>query len=163
LILEKTGMGGFGSGMWYRFRRKRTVEESLTLAAGDFKDHLNTRASGTFTWIWPAGHQAQVGFQVSWDVCGPIVTLNYQWSDGEIIRTAVRLQSTATNFQGRRWWFTCPLAFGDIKCKRRAGKLHLPPGSRFFGCRLCHNLTYRSSREAHRADPLLRFWQRQQG
>jgi pyruvate-formate lyase-activating enzyme len=26
-------------------------------------------------------------------------------------------------------------------------KLYLPPGSRYFGCRHCHNLTYQSCKE----------------
>ena len=27
------------------------------------------------------------------------------------------------------------------------GKLYLPPGARYFGCRRCHELTYRSCQE----------------
>jgi hypothetical protein len=30
---------------------------------------------------------------------------------------------------------------------RRVGKLYLPPGERYFGCRCCHRLTYRSVQE----------------
>ena len=28
------------------------------------------------------------------------------------------------------------------------GKLYLPPGGRYFGCRHCHDLTYRSRQES---------------
>jgi hypothetical protein len=41
------------------------------------------------------------------------------------------------------------------------GKLYLPPGARYFGCRRCHELTYRSCQEhdgrvsALRRDPAL--------
>jgi hypothetical protein len=94
-------MGGCGSGTWYRFGRKRTVEESLTLASWDFTDRLHARNVGKFAWIWPAGHISEVGFRVSWDAHGPIVTLWYQWSDAEQFQTAIRLQATRTNFYGQ--------------------------------------------------------------
>jgi hypothetical protein len=150
-------MGGFGSGTWYRFARKRTVEESLTLAAGDFTDRLHSRSTGKFVWTWPAGHESEVAFRVSWDAQGPVVSLHYQWSDAEKYDLRVRLQATPTNFHGQRWWFTCPLGYDGVACKRRVRKLHLPPGSRYFGCRLCHNLTYNSCRRAHRVDRFLQF------
>ena len=51
-------MRGAGSGNWYRFDRKRTVEESLTLEMRDFNNRLYTRSVGKFIWIWPAGHRS---------------------------------------------------------------------------------------------------------
>jgi hypothetical protein len=150
-------MGGFGSGTWYRFARKRTVEESLTLAAGDFTNRLYAGSAGKFVWIWPAGHESEVAFGVSWDTHGPVISLHYEWWNGEKYDIRVRLQATRTNFQGRRWWFTCPLIRDGIACNRRVGKLHLAPGTRYFGCRICHNLTYNSCRQAHRVDWSLRF------
>jgi hypothetical protein len=45
---------------------------------------------------------------------------------------------TAPNFGGLRWWFVCPLS------KRRATKLHLPPGETCFAHRDVNDLTYRS-------------------
>ena len=32
-------------------------------------------------------------------------------------------------------------------CNRRVAKLYLPPGGRYFGCRHCYRLTYRSVQE----------------
>jgi hypothetical protein len=32
-------------------------------------------------------------------------------------------------------------------CQRRVGKLYLPPGGRYYGCRHCHALTYTSCQE----------------
>jgi hypothetical protein len=66
----------------------------------------------------------------------------------------VRLQTTPTQFGGERWWFTCPLFVNGMPCNRRAGKPFLPPGARYFGCRKCHGLTYRSSQEAHQTERL---------
>jgi hypothetical protein len=35
-------------------------------------------------------------------------------------------------------------------------KLHLPSGGRYFGCRRCYDLTYRSCQESHKYDSLYR-------
>src|SRR5205823_10573823 len=80
------------------------------------------------------------------------VTLHYRWRDTEDVRIPVRLETTPTQFGGRRWWFTCPLVVRGVPCCRRVGKLYLPPGARYFGCRKCHDLSYRSSQEAHQAE-----------
>ena len=74
--------------------------------------------------------------------------------DEEDIRIPIRLQATRPGFGGRRWWLTCPLMVAGIACNRRIGKLYLPPGARYFGCRQCHDLTYRSSQEAHQTERL---------
>lgn len=65
------------------------------------------------------------------------------------MRIPVRLQATPTHFGGERWWFTCLLIVNGVACDGRAGKLYLPPGAKYFGCRKCHGLTYRSCQEAH--------------
>ena len=70
------------------------------------------------------------------------------------MRASIRLQTTETNFGGQRWWFACPLIVDGGECKRRVGKLYLPPGARRFGCRKCHDLTYRSSQASHRMERL---------
>jgi hypothetical protein len=37
------------------------------------------------------------------------------------------------------------------------GKLYLPPGGRYFGCRHCYNLTYTSCQESRKYDSAFRF------
>lgn len=145
-------MGGLGSGNWYRWGgRKATVEESLSLGVADFRDRLHPHA-GTFTWTYSAGHKASIGYFVTWDNDGPTVTLHYQCR-GEIdVRIPIRLQATYPALGGQRWWFTCPLIVNGRACNRRAGKLYLPPGGRYFGCRVCHRLTYVSAQEAHQME-----------
>jgi len=141
-------MGGMGSGSWYRFDKKSTVEESLTVAMRDFRGKIYPHSSGAFTWTWASGNSASIGYRVTWrDV--PIITLTYRWRDREDVAIPIRLQTTPTNFNGRRWWFSCPLVRGTRCCLRRVGKLYLPPGAKYFGCRLCHDLTYESSQKAH--------------
>ncbi len=53
----------------------------------------------------------------------------------------VDLESTPCYFGSKRWWFTCP------ECDRRCRILYLVGGSRYFVCRICRNLTYRSQQE----------------
>jgi hypothetical protein len=144
-------MGGLGSGSWYRHDRKSTVEESLTLAMQEFGGRIFPRAAGTFTWTWSGGNKSSIGYRVTWGD-QPIVTLHYCWRDSENVKIPIRLQTTPTNFTGKRWWFTCPLIVDEVSCKRRVGKVYLPPGSKYFGCRQCHNLTYRSCQEAHQME-----------
>jgi hypothetical protein len=47
---------------------------------------------------------------------------------------------TRPHFGGSRVWFICG-------CGRQSGKLYLPAGQTVFRCRLCYNLTYRSSQQ----------------
>jgi hypothetical protein len=53
----------------------------------------------------------------------------------------VRLQKTIHYRGGAHWWFTCPSPSTQW-CNRRVGRLYLPPGGVYFGCRECHRLTY---------------------
>ena len=146
-------MGGNGSGNWYRWQGKKpTVEGSLTLAMKDFRKWIKHSDKGTITWSGASGGKSEIGYFVSQNDPVPVVTLHYRWGGAEDIVFPVRLQTTPTQFGGQRWWFTCPLVVNGKPCNRRAGKLYLPPGTRYFGCRICHNLTYRSSQEAHQAE-----------
>jgi hypothetical protein len=62
------------------------------------------------------------------------------------------LQTTPLPWGGVRYWFTCPLVVDGRSCLRRVGVLHIPPGGRYFGCRHCYDLTYRSCQESHQYD-----------
>jgi hypothetical protein len=41
-------------------------------------------------------------------------------------------------------------------CGRRVGKLYLPPGGRYYGCRQCHDLTYTSCQQSDKRVSRLR-------
>lgn len=141
-------MGGPGSGNWYRYNRKQTVEDSITLSLSSFLGRIRHGYRGTVTWTRPNGSViATIGFRIT-IVGHPTIMISYRRNDEEV-DIPVDLQTTATQFGGRRYWFTCPLIVNGVPCERRAGKLHLPPGWQYFGCRKCHKLTYRSSQEAH--------------
>jgi len=151
-------MGGRESGSWHRLNRKSTVEESLVLAMREFRGRLFDGAVGTITWTRTSGNDSSVGYSfASRDDGEQIFTLQYRWEDGEDVQIPVRLQTTPTQFGGQRWWFICPLIVNGVACNRRVGKLYLPPRARYFGCRTCHRLTYRSCQEAHQAERMSRF------
>jgi hypothetical protein len=59
----------------------------------------------------------------------------------------VVLQTRQPYHGGIRWWFTRPLKVDGRACYRRVGKLYLPPGGLYFGCRHCYDLSYRSVQE----------------
>lgn len=63
--------------------------------------------------------------------------LSVQW-DGQTI--PIQLTTTRQRLGGRRIWYLCP------QCGRRKGVLYLVPNSsRPLGCRVCHQLVYRST------------------
>ena len=63
----------------------------------------------------------------------------------------------------RRWWFRCLLVVDGRLCNRRVGKLYMPPGGKYYGCRHCYDLTYESSQEAHRFDHVIAMMAMQMG
>jgi hypothetical protein len=97
-----------------------------------------------------------VGYEVNTlDPADPWIRLHYSrtWGEAEA-DFRVRLTTTPLPWGGVRWWFICPLTVNGRSCWRRCGKLYLPPGGRYFGCRLCYDLTYKSAQEAHCYDGL---------
>jgi hypothetical protein len=72
------------------------------------------------------------------------------------VECLVPLTTTVPHFGGLRWWFRCPLAVNGHPCNRRVGKLYLPPGRRYFGCRRCHDLTDTARQTHDRRVDLLR-------
>jgi hypothetical protein len=149
-------VGGHGSGNWWRWQGKKdTVEDSLVVAMKHLRNRLFVGEAGTLTWTWASGRKSSIGYYVTGSADWPSVHLHYRRRDEEDVNILVRLEATPTQFGGRRWWFICPLIVRGIACNRRAGKLYLPPGAKYFGCRKCHNLTYRSCQEAHQSERLL--------
>jgi hypothetical protein len=152
--MEATTMGGPGSGR--RLYRKAVVEDCLQLDANRWmrqglRDRV--RMAGTWRWIYPGGRSFSVDYEL--DTREPdeaFAQLWYGWvwtPTGEPDWVDYRVDLTATwpHLGGLRWWFVCPLLVGGVACRRRVGKLYLPPRARYFGCRHCHRLTYTSCQE----------------
>lgn len=140
-------MGGFGSG---RRSSRSTVERCLVLDSSRLSREgiLREASTRTGSWHWSAGGQtvAQIGYAANASQSSPTLRLSYR-ACGADTSYAIALQITKPQFGGNRWWFTCPLQRNGSACGRRVRKLFLPPQGRYFGCRHCHKLTYRSRKE----------------
>ena len=150
-------MGGYGSG--FQGSKRQTVEDGLTLSAATLMRIGLLRANlhgsgGSVVWRNTATGErsASIGCDPNvWDEHGRL-RLHYTRNDTDKVDYRVAVTSTALPWGGRRWWFTCPLVRNNVPCGRRCGKLHLPPGGRYFGCRRCYGLTYTSCQESHKHD-----------
>lgn len=60
----------------------------------------------------------------------------------EKITYSTPLVTTNCYFGGKRYWFICPLVINGKACEKRVGVLY--KCGKYFGCRHCYNLTYRS-------------------
>lgn len=140
-------MGGFGSTRWGWHTKADTAEESLVLDVADLsrKGFLPRGASRTFSLAWTAGARTRGSVQLEVNTLDgmPRIRLSYNWRD-QPMDYLVELLETEPNYGGSRWWFRCPLSRNGISCSRRVGKLFLPPGARWFGCRKCYGITYAS-------------------
>ena len=157
-------MGGPGSGRWGWTRPKKTVESCRILSAVELtRDGMleaGMSAGGELSWTRTStGEQpASISYYVNM-LAGesPTIRLYYTITrrgedHGEDLDYQVSLTTTFPVKGGVRWWFRCPLVGNGRYCGRRVGKLYLPPGRRYFGCRHCYDLTYRSCRESHKFD-----------
>ena len=117
----------------------------------------------TSKWIDSGGKEtSSIGFYVSSnDIGGLCLDVSYNISKlssdkPRQLNYRINLEFTPCNFGGIRYWFACPLTEDNIPCNRRVGRLYLPPGGQYFGCRHCYNLTYRSQKEHDKTADFLR-------
>jgi len=145
-------MGGFGSGE--RWSKKTTVESCYSLDTVRLKRWKLlvpgiTDRLGFFE--WRRGEEEKPSSSVSYlltvgDHAGTLWLMYTLGSGKESLDYPIRLETTGCHLGGVRWWFTCPLAVNGRVCGRRVRKLYLC--GKYFGCRHCHNLTYRSTQES---------------
>lgn len=148
-------MGGYGSGNWYRFDKKATVEDCWKLDVNRLARDgvLVPWRSGSLHWEnTDTGERLASVSYVTFPQgeFGLGLRLSYRIADTENVELPIRLQTTRPHFGGRRWWFACPLLVNGVVCKRRVAKLYMR--GRHFGCRHCHDLSYRSCQEAHHTE-----------
>ena len=151
-------MGGYGSGRWGGHTKRGLVESCKSIDAGRWAREgiirAGVRQSGEWEWrnTWTGEKTSAIGYAVdTTDPARPTVRLIYTRTPltgaKEEVDEPIRLQTTPPHFGGVRWWFTCPLEKQGKPCRRRVRKLYLPPGGKYFGCRHCYDLTYRSAQE----------------
>jgi len=169
-------MGGLGSGSnWHgwRPRKKTTVEDCEYLDANRWMREGILKAgvyhNGAWRWTYRDQGEESIDYEVDTrDPALPFVRLTYWYvpidpEKKETIDYRVRLATTKPRFGGVRWWFLCPWLVHGRPCNRRVGKLYMPPGGRYFGCRHCHKLQYASCQESHMANRQLRKRARELG
>jgi hypothetical protein len=132
-----------------RVKRKVAVEECLALSA---KGWASLPPSGVWRWENVGGTVA-----FSFDPTLSVLHLGYVLEvpaeqQRESVAYSVQMEAQSTRFGGVRWWFICPLAVNGRPCNCRVGKLYLPPGGTYFGCRQCHGLSYASSQGSRKKD-----------
>ncbi len=159
-------MGGHGSGRWNWHTKATTVEECRHIDAGRWMREgiLAPDLRRWGGWVWKHGYTgeqtASIGYEVNSTTAYPWVRLFYTITPtgGEPQHYDYRIALTTTqpHYGGLRWWWICPLVKDGRRCGRRVGKIYLPPGGQYFGCRHCYALTYESCQESHKYDGLWR-------
>lgn len=153
--LRSPAMGGIGSGTWLRLNKRLTTEQLYSLDVNRLARDgmLCDGTAGVLFWLdADTGHRLASASYSSWSINGDcrVFEISYRWNNRDNFRSRIQLQATQPHFSGQRWWFTCPLSTNGVPCNRRAAKLYLFGGQ--FGCRHCHNLTYRSCQESHQLE-----------
>jgi hypothetical protein len=144
-------VGGFGSGQ--RWSKKGVVEgryfiDTTTLKRWKLLTPGMTNHAGSFGWgRGGEKNTASVSYLLTVEANAGTLRLMYSMKSANAdLDYSVRLVTTPCHLGGVRWWFICPLSRNGVGCGRRVRKLYLC--GKYFGCRHCHNLTYRSCQES---------------
>lgn len=140
-------MGGFGSGDWSDpSTRKTSVEQCMILSVRSLRlsGFLAAGRAGEIKWSNGAG---EIIGKASIEMLNRDGELRLKISD-----YYVDMIRTECNYGGVRSWFLCPVSVDGVYCGNRCSKLYLPPAGKYFGCRHCYDLTYRSCQESHKYD-----------
>ena len=152
----------------YPWSNRWTVEECRSLSISELvRVGLFEKGPGhfwTYRWRNLVGEErGSIGYWLRRRSSGDLyLQLQYANTDGLTgektdMDYTIDLVTTPCNFGGVRYWFICPFVKNWKPCGRRVGKLYLPPGAKYFGCRHCYNLTYRCQKEHDkRLDGLLK-------
>ena len=131
-----------GRGNWYRWNKKDTVEDHHALDLRYlYQEGILTFGYHSISWSRGGRKTGSIGYWGGEDS----ITLDYRYckagSDNwEDIKQTVRLSWTTCNYGGRRPWFICG------NCGRRVAVIY--GAGKYFACRHCYDLTYRSCQES---------------
>jgi hypothetical protein len=117
----------------------------------------DVRQTGAWAWVDAANvPMAAMAYVVDTrDMAAPTLTLTYTVLPTRThVHYVIPLAIIPVHRGSIRWGWRCPLIRDGAACHRRCEKLYLPPGGRYFGCRQCYNLSYRSCQESHKYDKL---------
>jgi len=153
-------MGGNGSGQWYRWDKKTTLEVCRCLDINRMVKlgsiQPDTMRSGS--WVWT---NAQTGEQTSSlgytsSTSNPdnmFLQLRYVTShDKNAYDYKIKIERTPLHFGGYRYWFICPYT------RKRVAKLYKPYGAEKYASRHAFSLSYASQSEAAHDRALRKKW-----
>ncbi len=156
-------MGGRGSGDWYRWDKKTTIEDCRFIDINRFNKEGMILKQGHKLggWAWTdaiTGEQtASIGYESNTECySNSFLRLFYTLGGETKMDYKVKLLRTRANYGSYRFWFECPIK------AIRVSKLYLPPSGGYFASRKAHNLSYSSQSETS-YDRLLRKKHKLQG
>jgi hypothetical protein len=148
-------VGGVGSGNWYRFATKDTVEDHPALDVRKLKRKgmLHPGYRGSLAW-WQGDRKVS---SIRLRAEHGRVVLRYRHRRGgldewEDVEQPIYVTWTPCNLGGKRPWFVCPGVVNGRYCGRRMAILY--SAGPYFLCRHCYDLTYRSRQDSERLGPL---------
>lgn len=141
-------MGGQGSGSWYRWNKKTTVEDCRVLDLNRMRkcDSISTQGRRFGSWVWSCAETGKKLSSISYESNtlepnNSYIRIHYTIANSQRkVDYKVGLERTCTNY-GERLWFKCP-ATG-----KRVTKLYLPSGGDIFASRHAYRLSYASQNE----------------
>jgi hypothetical protein len=140
-------MGGSTSGRWRQHVKRLTVEQCIAVTPGRMmKTGVRTFKVGQTSLTLAVCAQQRSATEWAAGIAYMDLT-SHQTMTQQLSMLAVHRQ-----VGGDRFVFLCPQLKDGIRCARHVERLYLPPLGKEFGCRLCHQLAYRSSQESHRLD-----------
>lgn len=127
-------------------------EDCRTVSIYDFKKwgRLNGFDSGMITWTSPGGNKNSVRYAIligndQESYLKLTYTITDHWTgEKHDIEQEYPIIPLPCHYGGKRYFFQCSLFKNGIYCGRKAAKLYLGAGIKYFGCRHCYDLTYES-------------------
>lgn len=135
-------MGGPGSGNWYRWDRRTTLEEVRRLDVRWLHRHGSLASPWPQTMTWHRGTQHTGTVTVQMEHGHLVVTYCYRWRGEDTwhdMRQVIPVDWTSCHYGGQRPWFVC------TRCGRRVAVLC--GDGELFLCRHCYRLPYASQCE----------------
>lgn len=139
-------MGGPGSGNWYRWNKKGNVEDHQKLSIKRLCEKgviiNNGYSSGSWQWLRNDEVVSSIKYESNTSFDNSYFRVKYKNTQTEeSFDYKIKLTTTTPNYGGKRFWFTCPID----GCGRRVANLYM--GDKYFACRHCYDLAYRSQSE----------------
>lgn len=143
-------MGGKGSGTWYRWNTKTTLDDCRVLNINRMQKQgaikPNNFKAGRWVWTNTETNEevSSIGYTChTLDADNEYININYKMTNsGEKIDYDVKLVKTYPNYGGVRYWFICPVT------GKRVAKLYRTPYDNRFISRHVYKLLYASQSES---------------